>query len=58
MASLGFVDYAKGDWRLSPQSKIRGRGADGKDPGVNFDDLAAAVAMTDVDPPYFGKRKK
>jgi len=55
---IGFVDYQQGDWRISPKSKVRGRGSDGKDPGVDFESLGAAVAATDVEPPFFGKRKK
>jgi hypothetical protein len=55
---LGFVDFRRGDWRLAGQSKVKRKGTDGKDPGVDFDALAAAVAASDVEPPYFGKRKK
>ncbi len=55
---IGIVDVTRGDWRLGPQSKARRRGTDGLDPGVNFDALAAAVSPADVEPPYFGKRKK
>ena len=55
---LGFVDMIQGDWRLSPQSKAKRRGTNGSDPGVDFERLAAAVSPTDVEPPYFGKRKK
>jgi len=57
LARIGFVDYVNGDWRLSPTSKAKKRGTDGRDPGVDFDALAAAVAPSDVEPPYFGKRK-
>lgn len=55
---VGFVDSAQGDWRFSAQSKLKGKGTDGKDPGVDFAALAAAVAPSDVEPPYFGKKKK
>jgi len=55
---IGFVDFANGDWRLGPQSKLRGKGTDGKNPGVDFDALGAAVAPSDVKPPYFGERKQ
>jgi len=55
---VGFVAYEKGDWRLSAQSKLKGRGTDKKNPGVDFDALSAAVAPSDVEPPYFGKPKK
>lgn len=54
----GFVDYARGDWRLAAQSRVKGKGSDGKDPGVDFSVLAAAVSPSDVESPYFGKRKK
>ncbi len=33
---VGFVDYGRGNWRLAASSKIRGRGTDGKDPGIDF----------------------
>jgi len=55
---VGFVDFANGDWRLGPQSKVKGKGTDGKNPGVDFDALGAAVAPSDVKPPYFGERKQ
>lgn len=55
---IGFVDFANGDWRLGPQSKLKGKGTDGKNPGVDFDALGAAVAPSDVKPPYFGKLQK
>lgn len=55
---LGFVDFTRGDWRLATQSKVKRKGTDGKDPGVDFEALAAAVAASDVEPPYFGKRQK
>jgi hypothetical protein len=57
LARVGFVDYANGDWRLSPQSKAKGRGSDGRDPGVDVEALANAVSAMDVEPPFFGKRK-
>lgn len=55
---VGFVNYAEGDWRLTPQAKGKFKGTDGKPVGVDFDALAAAVAPTDAEAPYFGKRKK
>ena len=55
---VGFVDFANGDWRLGPQSKVKGKGSDGKNPGVDFDALGAAVAPSDVEPPYFGKERQ
>jgi hypothetical protein len=55
---IGFVDFANGDWRLGPQSKVKGKGSDGKNPGVDFEALGAAVAPSDVKPPYFGKLQR
>ena len=55
---IGFVDFANGDWRLGPQSKVKGKGTDGKNPGVDFEALGAAVAPSDVKPPYFGKQQR
>ncbi len=55
---VGFVDFENGDWRLGPQSKVKGKGSDGKNPGVDFEALGAAVAPSDVQPPYFGKKQK
>lgn len=55
---VGFVDYKQGDWRLAAQSQARLKGTDRRDPGVDFDALAAAVSTSDVKPPYFGKRQK
>lgn len=55
---VGFIDFTRGDWRLGTGSKIKRKGVDGTDPGVDFDTLTAAVAPSDVEPPYFGKRKK
>lgn len=55
---IGFVDFANGDWRLGPQSKVKGKGSDGKNPGVDFDALGAAVAPSDVEAPHFGKMQK
>ena len=51
--AVGFVNYAQGDWRLTPQAKAKLKGA-----GVDFDALGAAVSATDVEPPYFGKKRK
>jgi hypothetical protein len=55
---IGFVDFANGDWRLGPQSKIKGKGSNGKNPGVDFEALGAAVAPSDAQPPYFGKKQR
>ncbi|MFL6209335.1 MAG: hypothetical protein ACJ74W_10825 [Pyrinomonadaceae bacterium] len=43
---LKFLDYAHGDWRLTPQSRYRGRAADGEDPGVDYAALEAAGALS------------
>jgi hypothetical protein len=55
---IGFVNYAQGDWRLTPQAQAKRKGVDGKAAGVDFDALAAAVSPSDAEPPYFGKKKK
>jgi len=51
--AVGFVNYAQGDWRLTPQAKAKLKAA-----GVDFDRLSAALSSTDVEPPYFGKKRK
>jgi hypothetical protein len=33
---FGFVDYARGNWRLAPNNRYRGKATDGKDPGIDF----------------------
>jgi hypothetical protein len=33
---LGFVNYARDNWRLAPNSAFRAKGTDGKDPGIDF----------------------
>lgn len=50
---IGFVDYAAGNWMLSPSSKIRKRATDGKDPGVDFELLnsSGVNSATDGRPP-------
>ncbi len=35
--SIGFMDLQNGNYRLSPKSPFKGKGTDGKDPGVDFD---------------------
>lgn len=55
---IGFVDYVRGDWSLSQKSKYRGRGTDGRDPGVDFAALQKAVAGSDANPPYFGAKRQ
>jgi hypothetical protein len=39
---IRFVDYQNGDWRLAPESKLRSRATDGKDPGVDITALNAS----------------
>jgi len=41
--AVGFADYGKGDYRLTPASKYKGLGTDGKDLGVDVDALGAAL---------------
>ncbi len=43
---IGFVDYQHGDWRLAPQSKLRSRATDRKDPGVDVTALIASGVRT------------
>lgn len=33
---FGFVDYARGNWRLASNNRYRGKAIDGKDPGIDF----------------------
>jgi hypothetical protein len=40
---VGFVDYRKGDYRLSKSSPFRLRASDRKDPGVDLDVLLARI---------------
>ena len=35
-AEVGFAGAAQGDWQLGQRSSYRGKGTDGKDPGVDF----------------------
>ena len=46
LASAGFTDAAAGDYRLRAGSAYKGKGTDGKDPGCDFDALAAAMGQT------------
>jgi len=39
---IGLMDYAHGNWQLAAGSKYRGKGTDGKDPGVDFRVLEAS----------------
>jgi hypothetical protein len=42
VASVGFMNFAGGDYRLGSNSIYRNGGTDGKDPGCNFVALQAA----------------
>ena len=42
---VGFVDRARGDYRLAGSSPYKRRGADGKGPGADFDALTAVLAL-------------
>lgn len=44
IADVGFVNYAGGDYRLSPASLYKNAGTDGADVGANIDVLEAATA--------------
>src|SRR5262249_51363251 len=44
--AVGFVDWAGGNYGLAPGSPYKSAGTDGKDPGVDFNALAAAVGST------------
>jgi hypothetical protein len=41
--AVGFVDSARGDYRLSPASEYKAQGTDGKDLGADIDALNAAL---------------
>ncbi|MDQ6652921.1 MAG: hypothetical protein M3Y84_09265 [Acidobacteriota bacterium] len=43
---VGFVDYVRGNWQLAAGSKYRGKGSDGKDPGVDVAALNASGVKT------------
>lgn len=46
LAGVGFVNPtldALGDYRLKPDSPFKGKGSDGKDPGVDVDKMNAAI---------------
>jgi Right handed beta helix region len=44
LGELKFVDWKGGDYRLSPSSRYKRRGTDGKDVGCDMDALEAALA--------------
>jgi hypothetical protein len=43
---VGFVDYAGGNWELSPNSIYKKKSGDGKDPGVDFGVFSASGVAT------------
>lgn len=44
-SAVGFVDFTRGNYRLMDKSPYKGRGTNGKDPGVDFN------ALDGVSPP-------
>jgi uncharacterized protein (TIGR03437 family) len=46
VAAVGFLNLSKEDYRLSPSSRFKGKGTDGKDPGVDLDSLRSATEGT------------
>ncbi|MFL5578512.1 MAG: hypothetical protein ACJ79S_21365, partial [Gemmatimonadaceae bacterium] len=44
LATAGFQDPANGNFRLSAGSALKGKGTDGRDPGVDFAELDAKTA--------------
>ena len=44
LGTVGFVDYGRADYRLSDSSPYKRAGSDGKDIGVDFEALSAALA--------------
>jgi glycosyltransferase involved in cell wall biosynthesis len=58
MNDVGFIGSGKwsadptfGIYRLSQTSRYRGAGSDGRDPGIDVDGLATALAVQAADPP-------
>jgi hypothetical protein len=45
LVDVGFVDRARGNYRLAPSSRYVKAGTDGKAPGVDFDALQAAMGQ-------------
>lgn len=43
---IGFTDFDHGEWRLGANSRTRGKGSDGTDPGVDIDALLRAGAVS------------
>jgi hypothetical protein len=46
---IGFINYAAGNWQLTPTSGIRKKATDGKDPGVDFDLLNSSGVNSAAD---------
>ncbi len=42
--AVGFVNFQGGNYRLAANSKFKGKGANGKDPGANIDAIEAEIA--------------
>jgi hypothetical protein len=53
LGAVGFVDHARGDYRLTKRSPYARAGSDGKDIGVDFEALSAA--MTAASEPDAGR---
>jgi hypothetical protein len=51
-SDVGFVDYARGNFRLASNSPFKRRATDGRDPGCDIDALEAAISgLTSTQPP-------
>ncbi len=55
---VGFRDYANNDFRLTDASRYKGKASDGKDVGVDFARLEAAVRGVADTPPNRGQRNR
>jgi len=44
--SVGFTNFRGGDYRLASSSRFKGKGSDGSDPGVNFEELKEALGIS------------
>src|ERR1041384_6322592 len=50
VSDVGFVDFANGNYRLTSSSPYSKAGSDGKDVGVDFDQLNAALGGSQPSP--------